>query len=154
MLAEGLNNSVTLGRAGHVSIQPDCTLTGRPDLFVIGDMASQMGTNGKPLPGVAPVAMQQGAYVADVIHRRLRGESPRGPFSYWDKGSMATIGRKRAVADTGWLKLTGLLAWLAWLFIHVLYLAQFSNRILVMFQWFWNYITRNRSARLITGERR
>ncbi|MGL6073978.1 MAG: NAD(P)/FAD-dependent oxidoreductase [Fimbriiglobus sp.] len=154
MLAEGLNNTVTLGRAGHVSIQPDCTLTGRPDIFVIGDMASQPGTNGKPLPGVAPVAMQQGAYVADVIHRRLKGESPRGPFSYWDKGSMATIGRKRAVADTGWLKLTGFLAWMAWLFIHVLYLAQFSNRILVMFQWFWNYITRNRSARLITGDRR
>ena len=141
-----------VGRAGHVSVNPDCSLPGRPDLFAVGDMASLTGANGKPLPGVAQVAIQQGSYVGDLIDRRLKGESLPGPFKYWDKGSMATIGRRRAVADVGFMRFTGLIAWIAWLFIHVIYLAQFSNRVLVMFQWVWNYVTRNRSARLITGE--
>jgi NADH dehydrogenase len=96
--------------------------------------------------------MQQGEYVAGVIARRLKGEPPPGPFKYWDKGSMATIGRARAVAQTGRLKLSGFVAWLAWLFIHILYLARFENRVLVLWQWFFNYVTRNRAARLITGE--
>jgi NADH dehydrogenase len=97
--------------------------------------------------------MQQGKYVARVLAAKAAGRPHPGPFRYWDKGSMATIGRNRAVAVTNGFKLTGFLAWLAWLFIHVLYLAKFSNRVLVSFQWFWNYVTRNRSARLITGVR-
>ncbi|MBN9119212.1 MAG: NAD(P)/FAD-dependent oxidoreductase, partial [Planctomycetes bacterium] len=108
---------------------------------------------GKPLPGLAPVAMQQGEYVAGVIVRRLKGETPKGPFRYNDKGTMATIGRAKAVAESHGFKFSGYLAWLAWLFIHILYLARFENRVLVLFQWFWNYVTRNRTARLITGER-
>ena len=152
-LADAIGSGVTVGRAGHVGVNPDCSVPGRPELFVVGDLASLNGGNGKPLPGVAPVAMQQGRSIANVIERKLLGKSAPGPFNYWDKGSMATIGRKRAVADTGKIRLTGFIAWLAWLFIHVLYLAQFSNRVLVMFQWIWNYLTRNRSARLITGGR-
>lgn len=139
-------------RGGRVVVNPDCTVDGRSDVFVIGDLAHFKGADGQQLPGVAPVAMQQGEYVADTIDRRLRGRSPLGEFKYWDKGSMATIGRSRAVAETGKIKLSGFLAWLAWLFIHILYLARFENRVLVIFQWFWNYITRNRTARLITGE--
>ena len=141
-----------VGRAGHSTVGPDCSLGGRTDLFAIGDMASLNGATGKPLPGVAQVAIQQGSYVGDLIHRRLKGESLPGPFKYWDKGSMATIGRRRAVADVGFMRFTGLIAWLAWLAVHVIYIANFSNRVLVLFQWFWNYVTRNRSARLITGE--
>ena len=141
-----------VGRAGHSTVGPDCSLGVRDDLFAIGDMASLNGANGKPLPGVAQVAIQQGSYVGDLIDRRLRGKSAPGPFKYWDKGSMATIGRRRAVADVGFMRFTGLIAWLAWLAVHVVYIANFSNRVLVLFQWFWNYVTRNRSARLITGE--
>jgi NADH:ubiquinone reductase (H+-translocating) len=139
-------------RGGRVVVNPDCTVNGRPDVFVVGDLAHYKTADGKQLPGVAPVAMQQGEYVADTIDRRIRGQSPKAAFQYWDKGSMATIGRSHAVAETGMLKLSGFLAWLAWLFIHILYLARFENRVLVIFQWFWNYVTRNRTARLITGE--
>ena len=144
---------VETDRAGRVPVNSDCTVGSRPDLFVIGDLALFTGTDGKPLPGLAPVAMQQGEYVADAIKRKVKGESPRGPFKYWDKGTMATIGRAKAVAESMGFRFSGYLAWLAWLFIHIMYLAQFQNRVLVLFQWFWNYITRNRSARLITGER-
>jgi NADH dehydrogenase len=144
---------VPTDRPGRVPVNPDCTVGGRPDVFVIGDLASLKDAAGKPLPGVAPVAMQQGEYVAGVIAARLKGDtSPPRPFKYWDKGSMATIGRATAVAETGGLRLTGYLAWLAWLFIHILYLARFENRVLVLWQWFFNYVTRNRAARLITGE--
>jgi NADH dehydrogenase len=115
-------------------------------------MANFTGADGKPLSGVAPVAMQQGKYVADVIDRRLKGQSPMMGFKYVDKGSMATIGRSRAVAVSNGIQMTGWLAWSAWLFIHIMYLARFENRMLVMMQWFWNYITRNRTARLITGD--
>jgi NADH dehydrogenase len=144
---------VETDRAGRVLVNSDCTVGNRPNVFVIGDLAVFKGPDGKPLPGVAPVAMQQGDYVADVIKRRVRGESPRGPFKYWDKGSMATIGRARAVAETAGFRFNGFPAWLAWLFIHIMYLARFENRVLVLFQWFWNYVTRNRAARLITNER-
>ncbi len=140
-----------LDRAGRVVVLPDLRLPGHPEVFVIGDMANYSHQTGKPLPGVAQVAMQQGRYAADTIAGRLTGRSP-GPFRYKDKGSMATIGRASAVADLGWLRLSGLLAWLAWLFIHILYLIEFENRVLVMVQWASNYFTRNRSARLITGE--
>jgi NADH dehydrogenase len=151
LIAEAVGG-VELDRAGRVAVNPDCTVGNRPDVFVIGDLAHFKGPDGKQLPGVAPVAMQQGEYVAGVIARRLKGEPPPGPFKYWDKGSMATIGRARAVAQTGRLKLSGFVAWLTWLFIHILYLARFENRVLVLWQWFFNYVTRNRAARLITGE--
>jgi NADH dehydrogenase len=147
-LAEAAGGEVD--RGGRVVVNSDCSIGNRPDLFVIGDLANLKGADGKPLPGLAPVAMQQGTYVADAILRRVRGEAPRGPFQYWDKGTMATIGRNQAVAETHGLRFSGYLAWLAWLFIHILYLTRFENRILVMFQWFWNYVTRNRAARLIT----
>ena len=141
---------VTVDRGGRVPVNPDCSVGGHPNVFVIGDAMSLNGPDGKPLPGVAPVAMQQGRYVADVIDRRLRGKSPLPPFRYHDKGSMATIGRSRAVAVTNGFQLSGWLAWMAWLFIHIMYLARFENRLLVLMQWFWNYVTRNRAARLIT----
>ena len=144
---------VQVGRAGHVPVNPDCTVGTRPDVYVVGDLATMAGANGKPLPGLAPVAMQQGEYAAGAILRRLRGESPKGPFRYVDKGNMATIGRAKAVGESMGIRFTGFIAWLAWLFIHILYVARFENRVLVVFQWFWNYMTRNRSARLITNSR-
>jgi NADH dehydrogenase len=136
---------------GRVTVSPDCSVPGHPNYFIVGDMATFKGPDGKPLPGLAPVAMQQGKYVAGVIDRLVRGQSPPAAFQYWDKGSMATIGFLKAVAESNGMRFTGLLAWLAWLFIHILYLAQFSNRFMVFFQWMWNFVTRNRSARLITG---
>ncbi|MBX3399105.1 MAG: NAD(P)/FAD-dependent oxidoreductase [Gemmataceae bacterium] len=150
-LVERLGATAEVDRGGRVSVAPDCSIPGFPECFVIGDMMSLKTAEGKPLPGVAPVAMQQGHYVADVIDRRVRGKPVRAAFSYWDKGSMATIGRGRAVVEVGRLKYAGFIAWLTWLFIHILYLARFENRALVMFQWFFNYVTRNRAARLITG---
>jgi NADH dehydrogenase len=138
-----------LDRSGRIVVQPDLTLPGHPEIFVLGDMANYPHQTGKPLPGVAPVAMQQGQYVADLIQRRLRGQPPI-PFHYRDRGSMATIGRAAAVADLGWLRLSGYPAWLAWLFVHILYLIAFDNRVMVLFQWAWNYFTGGRSARLIT----
>jgi NADH dehydrogenase len=144
---------VQTDRAGRVPVNPDCTVGNRPDVYVIGDLALFKGPDGKPLPGMAPVAMQQGTYVADAIVRRVKGENPKGPFKYWDKGMMATIGRAKAVCETMGFRFNGYLAWLAWLFIHILYLTRFENRMMVLFQWFWNYVTRNRTARLITGER-
>jgi len=152
LLADAVGG-VQTDRPGRVTVNPDCTVGGRPDVFVAGDLAVLKGADGKPLPGVAPVAMQQGDYVARVIAARLKGDtSPPRPFKYWDKGSMATIGMAKAVAETNGLRLTGVLAWLAWLFIHILYLARFENRVLVLWQWTFNYFTRNRAARLITGE--
>ena len=118
---------------------------------MIGDLACFTDQTGHPLPGVAPVAMQQGAYVARTIQRRLRGETST-PFHYWDKGSMAVIGRGAAVAHIGRLRFNGSLAWFAWLFIHLMYLVEFDNRLLVLVQWAWNYLTWNRGARLITGD--
>jgi NADH dehydrogenase len=140
-----------LDKGGRIKVQPDLTLPGRPEVFVIGDLANYPHQTGKPLPGVAQVAMQQGKYAADLIQRRLKNQS-LPPFRYKDFGNMAEIGRAAAVADLGWLHLSGLAAWLAWLFIHLVYLIQFDNRILVLFQWAYSYITLNRSARLITGE--
>lgn len=151
MVAEAVGG-VEVDRAGRVVVNPDCSVGSRGDVFVIGDLAHLKGADGKQLPGVAPVAMQQGEYVAELIAKRLKGEPTDRPFKYWDKGSMATIGRAKAVAETGGLKISGFPAWLAWLFIHILYLARFENRVLVLWQWFFNYVTRNRAARLITGE--
>ncbi|HUD70756.1 MAG TPA: NAD(P)/FAD-dependent oxidoreductase [Dongiaceae bacterium] len=143
--------AASLDRAGRVLVQPDLTLPGHPEVFVIGDLALLNGADGQPLPGVAPVAIQEGRHVARAIVRRLAGGSS-GAFVYHDHGSMATIGRAAAVAVIGRLKLTGYLAWLAWLFVHLMNLVQFESRVLVLAQWAWNYVTRNRSARLITGE--
>jgi NADH:quinone reductase (non-electrogenic) len=139
-----------LDRAGRIIVEPDCTIPGHPEIFVIGDMSCFMHQTGTPLPGVAPVAMQQGRYVARLVAARLRGAT-LPPFQYANKGSMAVIGRHAAVADLGRLRFNGVLAWLAWLFIHLLYLVEFENRLLVLVQWAWNYLTWNRGARLITG---
>lgn len=145
-------SEAALDRSGRVVVEPDCSLAGRPEVFVVGDLASYSHGVERPLPGLAAVAMQQGRYVAQRIRRRLRGDPPPRAFRYVDKGNMATIGRKKAVAEILGLHFSGLFAWLTWLFVHLMYLAEFQNRILVLVQWGWNYVTRNRSARLITEE--
>ncbi len=141
-----------LDRQGRICVQPDLSLPGDQDVFVIGDLANYAHQTSLPLPGVAPVAMQQGRYVAKLLSRRLRGRQPPGPFRYRDLGSMAVIGRAAAVAEVGKLRFHGFVAWLMWLFIHLIHLVEYENRVLVLFQWGWNYLTRNRSARLITNE--
>jgi len=140
-------------RAGRVLVEPDLSITGHREVFVIGDLASMKDENGKPLPGVAPVAMQQGTCVGRQIAADLAGK-PRQTFHYVDKGSLATIGRAAAIAQFGKVHISGLVAWLAWLFIHIFFLIGFRNRIIVMFQWAWSYLTYERAARLITGESR
>ena len=135
-------------RAGRLLVQPDLSLPGHPEIFAIGDMA-HIEQDGALLPGIAPVAMSEGRYVARRIARQAVGK-PVKPFRYFHKGTMATIGRKAAVADIRGLHLWGLPAWLAWLFIHLLYLVEFDNRLLVLIEWAYNYVTRNRGARLIT----
>jgi NADH:ubiquinone reductase (H+-translocating) len=138
-----------LDRGGRVTVNPDLTLPGHPEIFVIGDLAHSE-QDGKPLPGVAQVAIQGGGYAARLIRKRLLGET-LPPFRYFDKGSLAVIGRAAAVGQIGPLHMSGFFAWLAWLFIHLMYLVEFSNRVLVFIQWGFLYITWNRGARLITG---
>jgi NADH dehydrogenase len=140
-----------LDRAGRVLVEAELSLPGHPEVFVIGDLASLKQADGTQLPGVAPVAMQQGRWVAREIAADLAG-NPRLPFRYVDKGSLATIGRAAAVAQFGKFHISGFLAWLSWLFIHIFFLVGFRNRIIVMIQWAWSYFTYDRSARLITGE--
>jgi len=137
-------------RAGRVLVQPDLSIPGHPEVFVIGDLAALADENGKMLPGVAPVAIQQGEWVAKTIARDLEHQ-PRRAFRYHDKGSLATIGRAAAVAQFGKFELSGYFAWLAWLFVHILYLIGFRNRLIVMINWAWAYFTYQRGARLITG---
>ena len=139
-----------LDRQGHVMVGPDLTIPGHPEIFVIGDLA-YVEQDGKPLPGVAPVAMQQGRYVAQAILERLRGR-PSAPFHYFNKGSLAVIGRAAGVADFGRLHFHGLPAWLLWLFVHLMYLVQFQNRLVVFIHWGFLYLTFDRGARLITGD--
>ena len=139
-------------RGGRVMVRPDLTLANHPEIFVIGDLGHGVGRDGQPLPGVAQVGIQQGRYAAQLISARLRGRT-LAPFQYRNLGNMATIGRASAVADFGWLRLSGYPAWLLWLFIHILWLVEFDNRLLVMLQWSWNYLTRNRAARLITNSK-
>src|ERR671918_676414 len=141
-----------LDRAGRVTVEPDLTLPGHPEVFALGDMVVVRGEDGTPvqLPGVAPVAMQQGRYAARVVRARLRGRST-GPFRYRDKGNLATIGRARAVADLHFLRLSGLLAWATWLVVHLWYLIGFQNRLFVLIRWSFSFVTRGRGARLITG---
>jgi NADH:ubiquinone reductase (H+-translocating) len=141
---------LTVDRAGRVPVEPDLSLKGHPEILVIGDMAAFL-QDGKQLPGVAQTAMQQGKYVANLIGHRLRNEETK-PFHYWDKGSLATIGRNQAVAQIGPLQFSGRLAWMAWLFIHLLYIVEFESRLLIAFRWAYDYFTYNRGARLITGE--
>jgi len=155
-LADSLG--VTLDRAGRVIVERDLTVPGHPEIFVIGDLAAFLHQTdnaappGKPLPGVAPVAIQQGRHAAMNILRACRGE-PLQTFHYLDKGNLATIGRATAVADLGFIRLSGLIAWLAWLFIHIFFLIGFRNRFVVLFEWAWAYVTYQRAARLITGPR-
>ena len=141
-----------LDRAGRIMVEANCSIKAHPNIFVIGDLANYSHQDGKPLPGVAQVAIQQGKYVANVIEAQLAGQ-PVPTFVYKDLGNMATIGRAAAVAELGNVHLDGLIGWLAWLFVHLINLVEFENRVLVLFQWGWSYLTRNRSARLITGER-
>jgi NADH:ubiquinone reductase (H+-translocating) len=171
----GKKLGIPVDRAGRVFVQPDLTLPGHPEIFVIGDLASLKDKNGKLLPGVAPVAQQQGRYAAKIIRREIEKEAAhkvrkeagapsfsrssredggfdsRAPFHYVDKGSLATIGRAAAIAEFGKIHISGFVAWLAWLFVHILFLIGFRNRILVFIQWAWSYLTYERGARLITG---
>lgn len=142
---------VTLDRAGRVPITPELTVPGHPEIFVIGDLAS-LQEDGKPLPGVAPVAMQQGRHAAANIARAVRGE-PLVPFRYHDKGSLAVIGRGAGVAAFEKSTWSGAIAWWAWLLVHIFYLIGFRNRVLVLLQWAWAYLAWQRGARLITGDR-
>jgi NADH:ubiquinone reductase (H+-translocating) len=139
-----------LDRAGRVLVQPDLSIPDHPEVFVIGDLAAFIDHTGKPLPGLSPVAMQMGRRAARNIQASAEGKARR-PFHYFDKGIMATIGRAAAVADIRGLKLSGLIAWLAWLFVHILFLIGFRNRFVVMIDWAWSYVAYKRGARLITG---
>jgi NADH:quinone reductase (non-electrogenic) len=140
-------------RAGRVTVEPDLTLPGHPEVFALGDMVRVRGRDGEveQLPGVAPVAMQQGRYAAKAIRERLRGGTPK-PFRYIDKGNLATIGRARAVAEIKGLKLSGFLAWITWLLVHLWYLVGFQNRIVVFIRWIFSFATHGRGARLITWQ--
>jgi NADH:ubiquinone reductase (H+-translocating) len=145
-LGQGLG--VATDRQGRVMVNADLTLPEDERVFVAGDQAHAQGPSGQPLPGVATVALQQGSYVADAILDRAAGRVV-SPFSYWDKGQMATIGRSRAILQSGGIRLTGFVAWVAWLLVHIYYLSSFRNRLLVLFQWAWSYMTFARGARLI-----
>src|SRR5438477_1437939 len=145
----GKTTGAPVDRAGRVIVNDDLTIPGHPEVQVIGDLANFSHDGGKPLPGVSPVAMQQGRHAARNILAMINDEKPQR-FRYWDKGSMATIGRNRAVADLHWFHLSGLPAWLAWLFVHIIFLVGFRNRLAVLIQWAWAYVTFNKGARLIT----
>jgi NADH dehydrogenase len=160
----GKKLGVPVDRAGRVLVNPDLSLPNHPEVFVIGDLAALKDATGKLLPGVAPVAIQEGRYVATLIRHELAdapsfsrsvreggGGDPRPAFHYRDKGSLATIGRSAAIAQFGKIHISGFIAWLAWLFVHILFLIGFRNRLLVFIQWAWSYFTYERGARLITG---
>jgi NADH dehydrogenase len=161
----GKKLGVPVDRAGRVLVNPDLSLPNHPEVFVIGDVAALKDAEGKMLPGVAPVAIQEGRYVAKLIRRELESGAPSFPrsvreggdvdsrpaFHYHDKGSLATIGRSAAIAQFGKIHISGFIAWLAWLFVHILFLIGFRNRLLVFIQWAWSYVTYERGARLITG---
>ncbi len=140
-----------LDRSGRVLVEPDLSLLNHPEIFVIGDLANYRQPTGQPLPGLAPVAMQEGEYVARLLRNRLDGKTT-APFRYKDRGNMAIVGRGSAVAYIGRVQLAGFGAWLAWLFVHIVNLIEFENKILVLVQWAWCYFRRNRAARLITGD--
>ena len=162
----GKNLRAETDRAGRVLVRPDLSIPDHPEVFVIGDLAAAKDEHGKMLPGVAPVAIQQGRFVAKLIRKELQtqgapsfsrpsregGDSDSRPaFHYWDKGSLATIGRAAAIAEFGRIHISGFIAWLSWLFVHILFLIGFRNRLIVFIQWAWSYVTYERGARLITG---
>jgi NADH:ubiquinone reductase (H+-translocating) len=141
-----------LDRIGRAIVEPDCSIPGHPEVFVLGDAAAFNHQEGGTLPGLCPVAIQMGEYAARTIRGDLAGR-PRRPFHYWDKGQLAVIGRGQAVADIWKLHFGGFLAWLAWIFVHIFFLIGFRNRVMVLLEWAWSYLTFGRGARLITGER-
>src|SRR5580700_7757517 len=148
----GKKLGVPVDRAGRVLVGPDLSIPNHPEVFVIGDLAALKDSSGKLLPGVAPVAILEARFVAKLIRREIQSKSaPRPAFHYYDKGSLATIGRAAAVAQFGKIHISGFMAWLAWLFVHILFLIGFRNRVLVFIQWAWSYFTYERGARLITG---
>ncbi len=147
-----------LDRAGRVLVEPDCTIPNHPEVFVLGDAAAFPDEHGGTLPGICPVAIQMGQYTSRVIAGDLAGK-PRRPFTYWDKGQLAVIGRGRAVADIWRVQFSGLMAWLVWIFVHIFFLIGFRNRVIVLIEWAYAYFTYHRGARLITwawsgGDRR
>jgi NADH:ubiquinone reductase (H+-translocating) len=142
---------VPLDRAGRVLVEPDLTVPGHPEVFVVGDLAAFQHQGGTPLPGMAPVAIQMGRHAARNVLQAIQGKTSL-PFRYRNKGMMATIGRNAAIAQIGRLRLQGFLAWLTWLIVHIFFLIGFRNRALVLFEWMWMYLTFNRGVRLITGQ--
>jgi NADH:ubiquinone reductase (H+-translocating) len=145
---------VELDKAGRVKVNADLSVPGHANVFAIGDMALVLDNDGKPVPGVSPAAMQMAKHVARIIEDELSlgvGHAPRPKFKYWDKGTMATIGRSAAVAYTGPIKMHGFIAWLGWLFVHLIFLIGFRNKIIVFLQWVYSYFTYKRGARIITG---
>ncbi|VEP16366.1 FAD-dependent pyridine nucleotide-disulfide oxidoreductase [Hyella patelloides LEGE 07179] len=149
VLAE--STGAELDRAGRVIVEPDLSIKGYPDIFVVGDLANFPHQGERPLPGVAPVAMQEGEYVAKLITRKCQGKTIT-PFRYFDLGSMAVVGQNKAVANLGFAQLSGFFAWFIWVMAHIYYLIEFDNKLVVMIQWAWNYMTLGRGARLITGK--
>ena len=143
---------VPAAKGGRVQVAPDLSVPGHPEIFVIGDAAFATGPDGVPLPGLAPVAKQQGHYVGKLITRRVRGDPNPPPFRYRDEGALATIGRHSAIADFGWIRLTGFVAWVLWGIVHIFFLIGFRNRASVFLNWVWAWVTYGRGARLITGE--
>jgi NADH dehydrogenase len=142
---------LAVDRSGRVLVEPDLSVKGHPNVFIAGDQARFTHQTGKPLPGTAPVAMQQGRYLAKLIRREIAGK-PRQPFHFVDKGQMATIGRSRAIIEIGRLRMAGFAAWLLWLVVHIYYLTGFKNRLLVVLQWAWSYLSFRRGARLIVNK--
>ncbi len=139
-----------LDRAGRVIVNPDLSVPNHPNIFVVGDLAHYTHQTGKPLPGIGAVAMQQGSYLAKLVQKRVQGQDMPA-FRYSDGGNLAVIGTNKAVADLKFTKMSGFPAWLIWIFVHIYYLVEFDNKLVVMTQWMWNYLTRNQGARLITG---
>jgi NADH dehydrogenase len=139
-------------RSGRIKMLPDLTIPNYPNIFVVGDLALSLDEHGKPLPGVAQVAIQGGRYAAKTIESRLEGKQTVSPFRYFNKGDMAVIGRAAAVANVFGLHISGFLAWFIWLFIHLMYIVQFQSRVQVFIEWGFEYLTFSRGARLITGE--
>ena len=151
-LAAGLG--VERDRTGRVLVKEDLSIPGHPEVFAIGDMALVLDQDGKPVPGVSPAAMQMARKIARIIRDELdpgAGHAARPPFKYWDKGTMATIGRSAAVAKIGKLEFTGFLAWIAWLFVHLIFLIGFRNKLAVLLQWTYSYLAYKRGARIVTG---
>ena len=147
----GRKTGLEIDAQGRVIVAPDLSVPSHSEIFVAGDQARHTHQTGKPLPGTAPVAMQQGRYIARIILGELKGEA-RPPFRFVDKGQMATIGRSRAILEMGSLRMAGFPAWLAWLAVHIYYLTGFEHRLLVVLQWAWSYLTFGRGARLIVGK--